>query len=100
MERGRGAEFVGVVHNVAAYSGTLMSNLTLEVLRRVERNRWAALNDDSTSRLGALHRILREIQLGSHHAAIKNLKACLIYEIMDHSMEYSIFTFGVTTCGR
>ncbi|KAF8491146.1 MFS general substrate transporter [Russula emetica] len=68
MGRGRDAEAVEVVHKVAAYNGTT-SNLTLDVLRRAERNRPASLNDDSeksrisaidTSRLGALYRILRE----------------------------------------
>ncbi|KAN0109710.1 Major facilitator superfamily domain containing protein [Russula decolorans] len=68
MGRGRDAEAVEVVHKVAAYNGTT-SNLTLDMLRRAERNRPASLNDDyeksrisamDTSRLGALHRILRE----------------------------------------
>ena len=68
MGRGRDAEAVEVVHKVAAYNGTT-SNITLDMLRRVERNCPASLNDDSekspistmdTSRLGALHRILRE----------------------------------------
>jgi len=67
MGRGRDAEAVEVVHKVAAYNGTT-SNLTLEMLRRVERNRPASLDDDSekcristpdTSSLGALLRILR-----------------------------------------
>jgi hypothetical protein len=56
------------VHKVAAYNGTT-SNLTLNMLRRAERNCPASLNDDSeksrisamdTSILGALYRILRE----------------------------------------
>jgi hypothetical protein len=68
MGRGRDAEAVEVVHKVATYNGTT-SNLTLDMLRRAERNRPASLNDDSeksristmdTSRLGALHRILQE----------------------------------------
>lgn len=68
MGRGRDAEAVEVVHKVAAYNGTT-SNITLDMLRRVERNCPACLNYDSekppisvtdTSRLGALHRILQE----------------------------------------
>ena len=68
MGRGRDAEAVEVVHKVAAYNGTT-SNLTLDMLRRAERNLPASLNGDSensrisamdTSTLGALHRILRE----------------------------------------
>lgn len=68
MGRGRDAEAVEVVHKVAAYNGTT-SNLTLDMLRRAERNLPASLNDDpekyrisviDTSRLGALRRILRE----------------------------------------
>ena len=68
MGRGRDAEAVEVVHKVAAYNGTT-SNLTLDMLRKAERNPPASLNDDSenprilamdTSILGALRRILRE----------------------------------------
>ena len=69
MGRGRDAEAVEVVHKVAAYNGATC-NLTLDMLHRPERDRRpASLNDDSeksriaaidTSRLGALHRILRE----------------------------------------
>jgi hypothetical protein len=28
------------------------------------------------------------------------MEACLVYEFIDHSMGYSIFTFDVTTCAR
>jgi len=70
MGRGRDAEAVEVVHKVAAYNGAT-SSLTLDVLRRAARNRPASpsLNNHSekpqisamdTSRLGALHRMLRE----------------------------------------
>ena len=68
MGRGRDAEAVEVVHKVAAYNGTT-SNLTLDMLRRAERNLPASQNDDpeksrisvmDTSRLGALRRVLRE----------------------------------------
>lgn len=68
MGRGLDADAVEVVHKVAAYNGTT-SNLTLDMLRRAERDCPASLNNDSekprisamdTSRLGALHRILRE----------------------------------------
>ena len=68
MGRGRDAEAVEVVHKVAAYNGTT-SNLTVDMLRKAERNPPASPNDDSenprilamdTSILGALRRILRE----------------------------------------
>ena len=67
MGRGRDAEAVEVVHKVAAYNGTT-SNLTLDMLRRAERNRPASLKDVpeisqisaiDTSRSGALRRVLR-----------------------------------------
>jgi len=82
MGRGRDAEAVEVVHKVAAYNGTT-SNLTLDMLRRAERNRPASLNDDSeksrilamdTSRLGALHRILREFGLDHIRPLFKTRK--------------------------
>jgi hypothetical protein len=68
MGRGFDAEAVEVVHKVATYNGTT-SNLTLDMLRRVERNRPTSVKDDSeksrisamdTSRLAALRRMLRE----------------------------------------
>lgn len=68
MGRGRDAEAVEVVHKVAAYNGTT-SDLTLDMLRRAEKNRPASLNGVSEvsqkspidpSRLGALRRKLRE----------------------------------------
>jgi hypothetical protein len=68
MGRGLDAEAVEVVHKVAAFNGTT-SSLTLDMLRKAERKFSASLNDDSEkpqksamdmSRLGVLHRILRE----------------------------------------
>jgi hypothetical protein len=67
MGRGRDAEAVEVVHKVARYNGTT-SSLTLDMLRGVERNRSAGVNDDfeqsplpavDISRLGALRRTLK-----------------------------------------
>ncbi|KAH9978360.1 MFS general substrate transporter [Russula compacta] len=67
MGRGRDAEAVEVVHKVARYNGTT-SSLTLDMLRRVELNRSAGVNDDfgesplpalDISRLGALRRTLK-----------------------------------------
>lgn len=68
MGRGLDAEAVEVLHKVAAYNGTT-SKITLDMLRKAEQNCSASLKGDSesprisamdTSRLGALHRILRE----------------------------------------
>ena len=102
MGHGRDSEAVEVV---TAHNGTT-SNLTLDRIRRADRNLLVPINDDSeqskisamdTSRLGALHRIL---WLGPHNAAILNTETCLVYEGICHSMGYSILAFDVTACTR
>jgi len=72
MGGGRDAEAVEVVHKVAQYNGAT-SNLTLDMLRGVERNHPVLVNDGSeksqspamdTSGLGAIRRKLNEFRWG------------------------------------
>ena len=108
MGRGRDAEAVEVVHKVAAYNGTT-SNLTLEMLRRAEQNRPASPNDDSeksqisamdTSKLGALHRILRGYGWDHITPLFKTRKLAWSTSLLIALWGTCFFTFGITTFER
>ncbi len=108
MGRGRDAEAVEVVHKVAEYNGTT-SNLTLDMLLRAERNRPTSLNDDSeksrisatdTSKLGALHRILREFGWVHVTPLFKTRKLAWSTSLLITLWGTPFSTFGVSAYGR